>query len=129
MDLGLEIDRMPNSLESSGLSVVGLSGAVMGFLAIGSVSRPGAYENGGGDGNARGRPGLTPVRFGPMLETQRRSAARASRPKHDHEGENIMGTKGIAIVDMDVKKLVAVLNKAFSDEWLAYYQYWMAPRW
>ncbi len=40
-----------------------------------------------------------------------------------------MGTKGIAIVDMDVKKLVAVLNKAFSDEWLAYYQYWMAPRW
>jgi len=31
-----------------------------------------------------------------------------------------MGTKGIAIVDMDVKKLIGVLNKAFSDEWLAY---------
>ena len=39
-----------------------------------------------------------------------------------------MGTKGIAIVDMDVKKLVAVLNKAFSDEWLAYYQYWIGSK-
>ena len=39
-----------------------------------------------------------------------------------------MGTKGIAIVDMDVKKLVAVLNKAFSDEWLAYYQYWIGAK-
>lgn len=39
-----------------------------------------------------------------------------------------MGTKGIAIVDMDVKKLVAVLNQAFSDEWLAYYQYWIGAK-
>lgn len=39
-----------------------------------------------------------------------------------------MGTKGIAIVDMDVKKLVEVLNKAFSDEWLAYYQYWIGAK-
>ena len=39
-----------------------------------------------------------------------------------------MGTKGIAIVDMDVKELVAVLNKAFSDEWLAYYQYWIGAK-
>lgn len=39
-----------------------------------------------------------------------------------------MGTKGIAIVDMDVKQLVAVLNKAFSDEWLAYYQYWIGAK-
>ena len=39
-----------------------------------------------------------------------------------------MGTKGIAIVDMDVKKLIEVLNKAFSDEWLAYYQYWIGAK-
>ena len=39
-----------------------------------------------------------------------------------------MGTKGIAIVDMDVKKLIEVLNKAFSDEWLAYYQYWIGSK-
>ena len=39
-----------------------------------------------------------------------------------------MGTKGIAIVDMDVKKLIQVLNKAFSDEWLAYYQYWIGAK-
>lgn len=34
-----------------------------------------------------------------------------------------MGTKGREIVDMDVKELIGVLNKAFSDEWLAYFQY------
>lgn len=39
-----------------------------------------------------------------------------------------MGTKGIEIVDMDVKQLVRLLNKAFSDEWLAYYQYWIGAR-
>ena len=39
-----------------------------------------------------------------------------------------MGTKGIAIVDMDVQKLVGILNKAFSDEWLAHYQYWIGAK-
>jgi bacterioferritin len=39
-----------------------------------------------------------------------------------------MGTKGIEIVDMDVKKLVGLLNKAYSDEWLAYYQYWIGAK-
>jgi bacterioferritin len=39
-----------------------------------------------------------------------------------------MGTKGREIVDMDVKQLVKVLNKAFSDEWLAYYQYWIGAK-
>jgi bacterioferritin len=39
-----------------------------------------------------------------------------------------MGTKGIEIVDMDVKQLIGLLNKAFSDEWLAYYQYWIGAK-
>jgi len=39
-----------------------------------------------------------------------------------------MGTKGIEIVDMDVKKLISLLNKAFCDEWLAYYQYWIGAK-
>jgi bacterioferritin len=39
-----------------------------------------------------------------------------------------MGTKGIEIVDMNVKELVAFLNKAFSDEWLAFYQYWIGAK-
>ena len=34
-----------------------------------------------------------------------------------------MGTFGRKIVDTDVEELVNILNKAFSDEWLAYYQY------
>ena len=36
-----------------------------------------------------------------------------------------MGTKGIEIVGGDVKKIIQLLNKAFADEWLAYYQYWI----
>ncbi|MBN2513626.1 MAG: ferritin-like domain-containing protein [Sedimentisphaerales bacterium] len=35
-----------------------------------------------------------------------------------------MGTKGKAIVQLDVDELIRLLNKAFADEWLAYYQYW-----
>lgn len=39
-----------------------------------------------------------------------------------------MGTKGIEIVDMNVQELLTLLNKAFSDEWLAYYQYWIGAK-
>jgi len=39
-----------------------------------------------------------------------------------------MGTKGRAIVDMDVDELLKLLNKAFADEWLAYYQYWVGAK-
>ncbi|MEA2005916.1 MAG: ferritin-like domain-containing protein [Acidobacteriota bacterium] len=39
-----------------------------------------------------------------------------------------MGTKGREIVGMDVGKLIELLNKAFADEWLAYYQYWVGAR-
>lgn len=36
-----------------------------------------------------------------------------------------MGTKGREIIGMDVDELLVLLNKAFADEWLAYYQYWI----
>ena len=39
-----------------------------------------------------------------------------------------MGTKGRSIVNMDIPKLLELLNKAFSDEWLAYYQYWLGAK-
>lgn len=39
-----------------------------------------------------------------------------------------MGTKGRQIVGMDVDKLLEMLYKAFSDEWLAYYQYWLGAK-
>ena len=39
-----------------------------------------------------------------------------------------MGTKGKEIVDMDTNKLIELLNKAFADEWLAYYQYWVGAK-
>jgi len=39
-----------------------------------------------------------------------------------------MGTKGIEIVGMDVGDLLELLNKAFADEWLAYYQYWLGAK-
>jgi len=39
-----------------------------------------------------------------------------------------MGTKGIDIVGMDVQELLTLLNRAFADEWLAYYQYWLGAK-
>jgi len=36
-----------------------------------------------------------------------------------------MGTQGRAIIGMDVDELLMLLNKAFADEWLAHYQYWV----
>ncbi len=38
-----------------------------------------------------------------------------------------MGTKGRSIVK-DADKIVEKLNKAFADEWLAYYQYWVGAK-
>lgn len=39
-----------------------------------------------------------------------------------------MGTRGREIVGVDVNILVKELNKALSDEWLAYYQYWIGAK-
>ena len=39
-----------------------------------------------------------------------------------------MGTKGIEIIGMDVNKVIDLLNRAFADEWLAYYQYWLGAK-
>ncbi len=39
-----------------------------------------------------------------------------------------MGTKGRQIVGMNVNELLDMLNKAFADEWLAYYQYWLGAK-
>jgi bacterioferritin len=39
-----------------------------------------------------------------------------------------MGTKGSQIVGVDVKKVIELLNKAYADEWLAYYQYWIGAQ-
>lgn len=39
-----------------------------------------------------------------------------------------MGKQGRAIIGMDIGELVELLNKALSDEWLAYYQYWVGAK-
>lgn len=39
-----------------------------------------------------------------------------------------MGTKGRSIVGMDVEEVLKLLNRAFADEWLAYYQYWLGAK-
>ncbi|MCX7819576.1 MAG: ferritin-like domain-containing protein [Kiritimatiellae bacterium] len=39
-----------------------------------------------------------------------------------------MGTKGREIVGMDVGALLDMLNRAYADEWLAYYQYWLGAK-
>ncbi|NLW89200.1 MAG: ferritin [Clostridiaceae bacterium] len=39
-----------------------------------------------------------------------------------------MGTKAIDIANLDVSKLIQMLNEALAEEWLAYYQYWVGAR-
>jgi bacterioferritin len=42
-----------------------------------------------------------------------------------------MGTKGREILEslgIKVDELIKMLNKAFADEWLAYYQYWIGAK-
>lgn len=39
-----------------------------------------------------------------------------------------MGQKGKEIVRMNVEELIMLLNRALSDEWLAYYQYWIGAK-
>jgi bacterioferritin len=48
-------------------------------------------------------------------------------PKLSQQEVLIMGSKGTEIVKakLDVDELLKLLNKAFADEWLAYYQYWV----
>jgi bacterioferritin len=39
-----------------------------------------------------------------------------------------MGTRGREIVGVNTEKVLTLLNKAFADEWLAYYQYWLGAK-
>lgn len=39
-----------------------------------------------------------------------------------------MGTTGRQIVGKDANKIIAMLNKLYCDEWLAYYQYWLGAK-
>jgi bacterioferritin len=39
-----------------------------------------------------------------------------------------MGTRGRAIVGMDVEELIRLLNRAYASEWLAYHQYWLGAK-
>ncbi|HPP66410.1 MAG TPA: ferritin-like domain-containing protein [bacterium] len=39
-----------------------------------------------------------------------------------------MKRKGIEIISGDVNEIISQLNKALSDEWLAYYQYWLGEK-
>ncbi len=42
-----------------------------------------------------------------------------------------MGTRGRQIIEelgIKIPELITKLNKAFADEWLAYYQYWMGTK-
>jgi len=39
-----------------------------------------------------------------------------------------MGKHGIEILNLDKDKLLKILNAALSEEWLAYYQYWIGAR-
>jgi bacterioferritin len=40
-----------------------------------------------------------------------------------------LGRAGREIVKADVKEVISDLQKAYADEWLAHYQYWLAAQW
>lgn len=39
-----------------------------------------------------------------------------------------MGQQGTKVASVDVQQLIDMLNAALSEEWLAYYQYWVGAR-
>ena len=39
-----------------------------------------------------------------------------------------MGTRGREIVGEHLDRVLELLNRAFADEWLAYYQYWIGAK-
>lgn len=39
-----------------------------------------------------------------------------------------MGTTAREMIGVDANELIAMLNKALADEWLAYYQYWIGAK-
>lgn len=39
-----------------------------------------------------------------------------------------MGSRAVQIANLDVEKLVKILNEALAEEWLAFYQYWVGAR-
>ncbi len=39
-----------------------------------------------------------------------------------------MGKHAVKVADVDVNKLIDMLNAALAEEWLAYYQYWIGAR-
>lgn len=39
-----------------------------------------------------------------------------------------MGSKGREIVGMNVEELLGLLQRAYCDEWFAYYQYWLGAK-
>lgn len=39
-----------------------------------------------------------------------------------------MGKRAIEIAGGDVEKIITLLKKAYADEWLAYYQYWVGAK-
>jgi bacterioferritin len=39
-----------------------------------------------------------------------------------------MGKEAIKVASVDVDKLLEMLNAALSEEWLAYYQYWIGAQ-
>ncbi len=41
---------------------------------------------------------------------------------------NFMGQQGTKVASVDVQQLIDMLNAALSEEWLAYYQYWVGAR-
>jgi len=83
------------------------------------------------DGHTQQAPGTCQVRD-PCPVGRRHTIKKIER---GYSGKRIakyevytMGTLGRKIVGGNVAELLKMLNKAYSDEWLAYYQYWIGSK-
>jgi bacterioferritin len=64
---------------------------------------------------------------GSMAPRQRRGS-HVEIDNSPHTTEESMGKQGRDILQLDVDKLLEMLNGALAEEWLAYYQYWIGAR-
>jgi bacterioferritin len=48
--------------------------------------------------------------------------------KHNIKKSDFMGKHAVKILKVDTEELIRMLNAALSEEWLAYYQYWIGAR-
>lgn len=62
------------------------------------------------------------------LKKDSKTKAKPVENKAPKRSTGLHGQEAINIVDLNVPQLLQMLNKAYADEWIAYYQYWVCAK-